>query len=455
MNVSVPTAAAISSQSQAAVVPQGGKASSNGDFQQTLAKQIQSSPSTEGKNVVGNSGETSTPVQEAPATEASGELPVLSELMALIDSLLDSLEQTELTGEEPVLTEEQLTELESALDQLTALLALLGIPAATIMQTADQQTLEAMPREAQLVTQAAVVKSNMQDMLLQLHAAVEQGSLKHIQKQEPTTLIHEQLQALAALVNKAKNAASAISQDGAKAQELFQMMSNKTVDTSSLLQRLSQQSAAPSALTAAVNAESNGESSVQTESTASQQQTPVTAGQLSVNQGDLFRGALQMASRGANAPVPADQFAETMTGMIVQKFDIRTLNGISEAKLMLFPEHMGQVDVKITMHNGQLQAVFVTDTAMAKDALDNQMAQLRAALQSQGLVVDKLEVAQSSSAAGLLGQHKGQGNGQQQFTNQQSSNQGDGAAESSVESEVSELAAVQGLGFGRGINVTA
>jgi flagellar hook-length control protein FliK len=143
-----------------------------------------------------------------------------------------------------------------------------------------------------------------------------------------------------------------------------------------------------------------------------------------------------------------------MTGLIVQKFDLTTLNGVSEAKLMLFPEHLGQVDVKITMQNGLLTAIFQTDTAMAKDMLDNQMAQLRLALQSQGLNVDKLEVSQGQSASQLAGQHQGQ-SGQQQHSSRNSSAGDNGSIDTNFEAEIVEQAAAQGLGYGRAINVKA
>jgi flagellar hook-length control protein FliK len=85
-----------------------------------------------------------------------------------------------------------------------------------------------------------------------------------------------------------------------------------------------------------------------------------------------------------------------MADLMVNKFEVKTAAGMSEAKLTLTPEHLGQVDVRISVQNGQLTALFVTDTSAAKDMLDNQLALLRANLQSQGLSVDKLEVSQQS-----------------------------------------------------------
>ncbi|WP_313641375.1 flagellar hook-length control protein FliK, partial [Paenibacillus sp.] len=119
----------------------------------------------------------------------------------------------------------------------------------------------------------------------------------------------------------------------------------------------------------------------------------VTAGQLSL------RGGITapMKAEVPVAPVPVQQFAQEMTGFITGKLEIVQKGGVAEATISLFPENLGQVDVKITMQNGHLVAQFMTEHAGAKDMLEQQMNQLRAALQSQGLQVEKLEVTQNNT----------------------------------------------------------
>ncbi|ANS74002.1 hypothetical protein AWM70_04980 [Paenibacillus yonginensis] len=137
----------------------------------------------------------------------------------------------------------------------------------------------------------------------------------------------------------------------------------------------------------------------------------VTAGQLQLRDG-------MAAVQKAPAPVPVEQFAQEMTRFVVSKLDIVKLQGVSEAKISLTPEHLGQVDIRITLHNGQLVAQFVTEHAFAKDSLEQQMSQLRTALQSQGLQVEKLEVTQNSSLSSHMYQDgKQSGNGSQQRQN--------------------------------------
>ncbi|MUG45560.1 flagellar hook-length control protein FliK [Paenibacillus woosongensis] len=117
----------------------------------------------------------------------------------------------------------------------------------------------------------------------------------------------------------------------------------------------------------------------------------VTAGQLAMRDG------LAAPVKPPAPPVPVEQFGKEMGAFLVNKFEIIKLQGMSQARISLYPEHLGQVDVRITLQNGQLIAQFVTEHAFARESLEGQMAQLRSALQAQGLQVNKLEVTQNSS----------------------------------------------------------
>lgn len=137
----------------------------------------------------------------------------------------------------------------------------------------------------------------------------------------------------------------------------------------------------------------------------------VTAGQLALRDNGI------KSVKHVAKPVPVENFAKEMSGFLVNKLEIVNLKGVSEARISLYPEHLGQVDVRITMQNGQLTAQFMTEHAFAKESLEQQMAQLRSALQSQGLQVNKLEVTQNTSLSSHMyhdGRQSGGGAGQQQ-----------------------------------------
>jgi flagellar hook-length control protein FliK len=156
--------------------------------------------------------------------------------------------------------------------------------------------------------------------------------------------------------------------------------------------------------------------------------------------------------------VPVQQFAQQIEKFLVKQFLLTQGNGTSEAKLTLNPEHLGQVDIRIIMQNGQITAQFMTDNAMARDLLDNQMSQLRSALHGQGLQVDRLEVVQqpsTSSNASFLQQEQrqpnsGNGNG--------SNGRGNEALYEDpavFAAELERTSFLREYGYGSSLNVTA
>lgn len=447
----------VSAQPQAHTVNQGqlGKGSGAG-FQTALVKHIGSTTAdSAGVNSPSDSA-ASAIVHFIAASEveasSDGQL-VLEDILSLIDGLIDQLEET--TEDETKTSDEQITSFHAMLDQLNALLTLLGAPVMELQQLQSAPDSEASEMVKQAEFAMSNVKSGLQDALLQLQQMLHQGTLKHVQQQEPLVIIGQQIKALADLLNGEAERTGKSAADKSSVGEFVAVPQKGPVQTeaSTLLQRLSQQTVHPAFASAMLSAK-GGEQSLQSEAVPVQAD-PNMISQLTANQTDVTRGfAPTLAKAAPTAYVLADEFAQTMTGLIVQKFDVRTLNGLSEAKLMLFPEHLGQVDVRITMQNGLMTAIFQTDTAMAKDMLENQMAQLRLALQSQGLTIDKLEVSQGQSAAQLFQQQQGQSSGQQQFSNRQPFRNEESMDDQAFESELVEQAAIQGLGYGRAINAS-
>ncbi|MFD0680149.1 MULTISPECIES: flagellar hook-length control protein FliK [unclassified Paenibacillus] len=131
-------------------------------------------------------------------------------------------------------------------------------------------------------------------------------------------------------------------------------------------------------------------------------------------------------------------FTEDMTDFVKAfTLDARA-DGITEAKLSLYPQHLGQVDVKLTIHNGQLIAQFMADSLTGKEMLESQLSQLRATLQSQGIQVDKLEVTQSQSfQSGMFQEQRQQ---QSQQSNKQQKGNGTNKA-LSLDEELTQAAA--------------
>ncbi|GAB6931498.1 hypothetical protein JCM10914A_54810 [Paenibacillus sp. JCM 10914] len=153
---------------------------------------------------------------------------------------------------------------------------------------------------------------------------------------------------------------------------------------------------------------------------------PVTAGQLAL------RSGTQVTVKPAAPPVPVEQFSNEMTSFIINKFEIVKQQGFTEARISLNPQHLGQVDIKLSMQNGQLIAQFMTKSTDAKELIDQQIATLRTALIAQGLQVEKIEVTQSSqsSTSQLYQDGRQPGSGQQQ--SQHRSNEKDRPSEDAI-----------------------
>ncbi|WP_187119013.1 flagellar hook-length control protein FliK [Bacillus marasmi] len=101
----------------------------------------------------------------------------------------------------------------------------------------------------------------------------------------------------------------------------------------------------------------------------------------------------------------------------------KDLSGLSEARFSLYPKHLGQLQIKIAAQKGQITAQIVTDTQVAKEALEGQLSMLKQALQQQGLQVQKIEIIQHVPTAQEFNQGNNnttfsQGGGNQQQYNQ-------------------------------------
>lgn len=163
--------------------------------------------------------------------------------------------------------------------------------------------------------------------------------------------------------------------------------------------------------------ESDANSSGQNEISAQTQTGPTTVQEL-----------LKLAQPGKSASLTVASTPETLvqdlSRFVTARFKVNDLNGLAEARLTLTPESLGQVDVKISMQNGQLVAHFAAQTATGKEMLEAQLMSLRTALQNQGIQVEKLEVTQNGFLqSGFFQEQRNQHS--QQFTrrNKQQSNE--------------------------------
>jgi flagellar hook-length control protein FliK len=92
---------------------------------------------------------------------------------------------------------------------------------------------------------------------------------------------------------------------------------------------------------------------------------------------------------------------------IVQKAVLSLHNGQHEVQLHLKPEFLGHIQMQIVSEGQQVAIKMVAEFPFVKEILENNLHQLKADLQSQGLDVDELEVsvAHDSHAEGDVHQN--------------------------------------------------
>ncbi len=138
MEMMIPQIASSQPQAQATTTGQASKSTGGAVFQKTLVKQLNGGDAAGGTaNTLGNQPVGIVSKEAASETADSAAAPTVSDLMSIIDGLLEQLaEPATEDGEAPAEDEQQLQQLEAVLDQMNALLALLGIPVPVIQQPA-------------------------------------------------------------------------------------------------------------------------------------------------------------------------------------------------------------------------------------------------------------------------------------------------------------------------------
>jgi flagellar hook-length control protein FliK len=85
---------------------------------------------------------------------------------------------------------------------------------------------------------------------------------------------------------------------------------------------------------------------------------------------------------------------------IVRRAVIQVRNGQHEARIDLKPDFLGHVRMQVITENQQVTVKILTEFGFVKEMIENNIQQLKADLQHQGLEVDKLDVSVSRDANG-------------------------------------------------------
>lgn len=103
-----------------------------------------------------------------------------------------------------------------------------------------------------------------------------------------------------------------------------------------------------------------------------------------------------------NASLPKTQVLKNINtsdviAQIMEKLKVSVKPDLSEVKILLRPEQLGEVSLKIATQNGIITAQFIAESQKVKEIIESNFNQLRDMLSEQGVDVGALEVNVSNS----------------------------------------------------------
>ena len=110
------------------------------------------------------------------------------------------------------------------------------------------------------------------------------------------------------------------------------------------------------------------------------------------SQNQTTEKAFEAVSIPKQSEVVHDNLRTQTLDQIVKRAVIHVKNGQHEAKIDLKPDFLGHVRMQVTTVNHLVTVKILTEFSTVKDMIENNIHQLKADLQQQGLNVDKLEV---------------------------------------------------------------
>lgn len=84
---------------------------------------------------------------------------------------------------------------------------------------------------------------------------------------------------------------------------------------------------------------------------------------------------------------------EELFSQIVEHAKVMVNGGGSEMEVSLKPEHLGKLQLKVTIENEVVTAKFITESQQVKEAIESNLSQLKRDLQANGMQVDTILVS--------------------------------------------------------------
>ncbi len=100
------------------------------------------------------------------------------------------------------------------------------------------------------------------------------------------------------------------------------------------------------------------------------------------------------------------QFQTEVLTQIVKKASLNLRDGHTEIKIELKPEFLGHIRMHVASENQQVMVRMLTELPIVKEIIENNIYQLKADLQNQGLEVEKFEVFVSKDSEQFIGERE-------------------------------------------------
>ncbi len=113
-----------------------------------------------------------------------------------------------------------------------------------------------------------------------------------------------------------------------------------------------------------------------------------------------YEKALETVSSAKESEAAQRELRTATMEQIVRRAVIQVRDGHHEARIDLKPDFMGHVRMQVITENHQVTVKILTEFGFVKDMIENNIQQLKADLQQQGLDVDKIDVSVSRDANG-------------------------------------------------------
>jgi flagellar hook-length control protein FliK len=125
------------------------------------------------------------------------------------------------------------------------------------------------------------------------------------------------------------------------------------------------------------------------------------------------RFTVNSAAGNAAYTSAAPRAEETVLPQIVQSIRMQAVQGTTEARVQLKPEHLGNVNITLRVEHNQVTATIQADVAAVRQWIESHESSLRQSLSEQGLQLARLEVHPDGQQAARDEQNSDQSHRQQ------------------------------------------